>query len=132
MLIIEARLIRLEESIAANGKFIFTLLSCLMVVVIFLNSTFLQSPLAGISASLVYLLINSIFLGCAFFRKEGLFLRFVLGLLMFIMLLGLVGWLTMIAWNLDITRSIIVLFIVTMLSSIIGLIGKHPQRNPDP
>lgn len=132
MLRIGAQLVRLEELIAANNKFIFTLVSCIMILAIFLNLTFLQSPFVGIVASLVYFLINATFLGYAFFRKESLFLRFVLGLLMFIMLLGLISWLTMIAWNLDITRSVIVLFIVTIISSIIGLKGKHPRQSPEP
>ncbi len=129
MLRIGAQLIRLEESIAANDKFVFTLLSCLMIPIISLNSTFLQSPFIGIGASVVYILINSTFLGYAFFRKESPFLIFALGAIMFTMLLGLIGWMTMIAWNLDITRSAIVLFFVTIISSIIGLIGKYQPRD---
>ena len=129
MLRIAAKLVSLEESIAANNNFIFTLLSCVTIPVIFLNLTFLQSPFVGIVASLVYCLINATILGYSFFRKEGVFLRFVLGLLLLIMLLGLVGWLTMIAWNLDITRSVVVLFVVAIFSSIIGLIRKPLRQN---
>ena len=132
MLSIGARLVRLEETIAMNNKFVFTLLSYLMIPVILLNLTFLQLPFVGILASSVFLTINAALLGHTFFRNESSFLRFVLGLLMLIMLLGFIGWLTMITWNLDITQSVIVLFIVTTFSSIVRLIGKHPLRKPDP
>jgi len=132
MLRIGAQLVRLEETIATNNKFVFTLLSYLMIPVILVNLTFLQSPFVGILGSSVYLTINATFLGCSFFRNESPFLRFALGLLILIMSLGFIGWLTMIAWNLDITRSVIVLFIVTTFSSIIGLMKKHPLRTPDP
>jgi len=131
MLTIEAQLVRLEESIVANNKFLFSLVSCIMILVIFLNLTSFQLPFFGIVASLVYLLINATFLGYGFFRKESPFLRFVLGLLMLIMLIGLIGWLTMIAWNLDVTRSVVVLFIVNAFCFVIGLMGKHPRRNLD-
>ena len=132
MLRIGAQLVRLEEAIATNNKFVFTLLAFLMIPVIFLNLILIPSPFVGIFASSVFLIINATFLGHTFFRNQSRFLRFVLGLLMLIMLLGLIGWLTMIAWNLDITRSVIVLFVVSTFSSIIGSIRKHPQFSPKP
>ena len=51
---------------------------------------------------------------------EPLFLKFALGSLLFVVLLGLISWLVMIAYNLDVLRSAIALGIVATASSLLG------------
>jgi len=64
-------------------------------------------------------------LGRAFFEKEDLFLRFMLGNLLLVTFLALIAWVVMIVYNLDIARSILVLCIVTALAS---LLNKRKKR----
>jgi len=61
--------------------------------------------------------INGIFLAHAFFEKEDTFFRLMFGVLLLIMLLGFVGWLIMIIYNLDVPSFTLVLLIVATLSS---------------
>jgi len=81
---------------------------------------FLQSLELGLVASIFYFLINGIFLGHAFFEKEAAFFRFIFGVLLLIMLLGFVGWLAVIIYNLDLIRFTLVLIIATTVSSLLN------------
>jgi len=112
------RLSALENLIASDRKFSFTLLSYAIISITFVNLSVTRSPLIGGITSLIYLLINGTFLGRAYFEKEELFLRFMLGNILLIVFLGLISWAIMIIYNLDTIRSAIVLCIVTALSSL--------------
>lgn len=111
---------KLEESIVHDHNFIFTIFSFLLILIIYLNLSFTSSPIIGTAASLAYFMINGIFLGHAFFEKEAPFFRLMFGTLLLIMLLGFVGWLAVIIYNLDVTRFTLVLFIAATLSSLLN------------
>lgn len=110
----------IEKSVTQNKKFIYTVISYSVVLVIFANLSSLQSPFIGLIAFIIYFLINSILLGNAFFQKENAFFRLALGVLSLIILTGFLGWLAMIIYNLDVTRVILVLTIATTFSSILN------------
>lgn len=118
---------KLEELIVRDHNFIFTIFSFLLILIIYLNVSFTSSPIIGTATSIAYFMINSIFLGHTFFEKKCPLFRLMFGTLLLIMLLGFVGWLAIIIYNLDIIRFILVLFIVTMLSSLIN--RKVKNRN---
>jgi len=112
--------LRLQELIVRDHNFIFTIFSFLLILIIYLNLSFASSPIIGTAATLVFFMINGIFLGHAFFEKETPLFRLMFGTLLLIMLLGFVGWLAVIIYNLDIIRFTLVLFIVTTISSLIN------------
>ena len=107
----------MEELIVHDEKFLFTAVSYFMVSIIFLNSTFILSTALGITASLLFFLVNTVFLGHTLFEKEIPFVRFMLGSLMLLLLLGIIGWAILIIYNLDIIRSAIALCVLAGLSS---------------
>jgi hypothetical protein len=107
-----------ETLIAQDPKFLFTLASYVITLVIYINLNAFQYAVLGIVASVLYFLINGIFLGHAFFDKEDTFFRLMFGFLLLIMLLGLLGWLAVIIYNLDATRFTAVLFVVTTICSL--------------
>ena len=96
------------------------MISYVVVLTIFINLSRFQSPILGLLASAIYFLINGIFLGHVFFEKETAFFRLMLGFLLLVMLLGFVGWLAVVIYNLDITRFTLVLLIVATLSSLLN------------
>jgi len=112
--------LRLQELIVRDHNFIFTISSFLLILVIYLNLSFASLSIIGIVASLAFFMINGVFLGHAFFEKETPLFRLMFGTLLLIMLLGFVGWLAVIIYNLDIIRFTLVLFIVTTISSLIN------------
>jgi len=111
---------KLEELIVRDHNFVFTIFSFLLILIIYLNVSFTSSLIIGTAASVVFFVINGIFLGHVFFEKEAPLFRLMFGILLLIMLLGFVGWLAVIIYNLDIIRLTLVLFIVTTLSSLIN------------
>jgi len=111
---------KLEELIVRDHNFIFTVFSFLLILIIYLNVSFTSSLIIGTAASLAFFMINGMFLGHTFFEKEAPLFRLMLGILLLIMLLGFVGWLAVIIYNLDIIRLTLVLIIVTTLSSLIN------------
>jgi hypothetical protein len=115
---------KIEQWITRDEKLLFTMVSYIVILIIFINLSRVQSPILSLPASVIYFLINGIFLGQAFFKKETTFFRLLFGILLLIMLLGLAGWLAVIIYNLDIIRSTSVLFIVATLSSLINKRGK--------
>ena len=110
----------LEKSIVQNNKFVYSIISYSVILAVFINLSSLQSPIIGLIAFSAYFLINTVFLGNAFFQKENTFFRLAFGLLSFIMIIGFVGWLVMIIYNLDIARFTLVLIIATTVSSILN------------
>lgn len=123
------RLSELENLIASDEKLFFTLLSCSTILIIFVNLSVTRSSVVGGITSVIYLLINGTFLGHVFFEKENPFIRFMLGNLLLILLLGLTSWAIMIIYNLDTIRSTIVFCIVAVLSSLLNKWMKPKNAN---
>jgi len=111
---------KIEQRITHDERMLFTLGSYIVVIIILINLSEFQSPMLGLPASTIYFLINGIFLGHAFFKKEDAFFRLIFGTLLLIMLLGFIGLLAIIIYNLDVTRFTLVLFITATLSSLIN------------
>lgn len=118
---------KLEKLIAHDYKLLFTLTSYVLILAIYMNLTTFQFSVLGIVASFLYFLINGIFLGHAFFEKEEAFFRLMLGFLLLAMLLGFVGWLAVIIYNLDVARFTSVLFVVATICSLINRKVKHKK-----
>ena len=116
---------KIEEIVIRDERFLCTMFSYAMVFLIFINTSVLHSPLMGIVASSLYFLINAIFVGNAFFEKENLFSKFVLGTLLLIVFLGLTSLVVMMIYNLDAIRSAIVLCTVATLSSFMSKMAKY-------
>lgn len=95
--------------------------SFIAISFIFVNLSVLHSPFVGTTAFLTYVLINGYFLSNAFFEKEQRFLKLILGTLFLIAILGLVGWLAIIIYNLDDTKTIIVLSVTTLFCAFANL-----------
>ena len=112
--------LKLQELIVRDRKLLFTIISYIMILMIFVNLNFALSPGIGILASIVYFLINGTFLGRSFFEKQDLFFRFILGNLLLVVFLASVAWAVMIIYNLDVIRSTLVLCIVTALCSFLN------------
>jgi len=122
---------KVEELIIRDEKFLFTTVSCLMILIISLNSIFSLSPALGIIASLSFFLINILFLGNTLFREEIPFLRFILGSLMLLLFLGVTGWAILIIYKLDIIGSAVTLYILAGLSSAMNRLRKRrTKREP--
>jgi len=103
-----------------DPKLVFTLTCYVLILTIYINLNAFKSSAVGIVAFILYFLINGIFLAHAFFEKEDAFLRLMFGLLLLIMLLGFVGWLIVIIYNLDAPQFTLILFIVATLSSLLN------------
>lgn len=112
-------LAKLETLIVRDPYFLFTLVSYFLVLIIYVNLSTFQSPFLGSVASILYISINGIFLGHVFFDKETVFFRLALGILLFILLLGFVGWLAVIIYNLDVMKFTLVLFVAATFSSVL-------------
>jgi len=131
---------KIETLITQDKNLVFTVFSYLMVLLIFLNLSLVSSPIIGTFASLVYFLINGIFLGNIFFRDtKSLYVRFMLGNFVSIMLLGTIAWLAVTVANIDVIKTTIVLLVVTTLCSFLNMrnkrsadrsCSKHTSANP--
>jgi len=111
---------KIEQWITRDEKLLFTMISYVVILIIFINLSQFESLILGLLASAIYFLINGIFLGNTFFKKETAFFRLMFGLLLLIMLLGFVGWLAVVIYNLDVIKFTLVLFIVATLSSLLN------------
>ena len=120
-----SRFLMIEATIVRDEKLLFSSVSYVMILIIFINLNFYFSPTIGTIATAVYFLINGTLLGHVFFEMERLFLRFMLGNLLLITCLALIAWVVMIFYNLDIAGSTLVLCIVTTLAS---LLNKRNER----
>jgi len=114
-----------ETLIAQDQKFLFTLASYVITVVIYINLNAFQYAVLGTVAFILYFLINGIFLGHAFFDKEDTFFRLMFGFLLLIMFLGFVGWLAVIIYNLDVARFTVVLLVVATICSLLNRKVKY-------
>lgn len=110
---------------AQDQKLTFTLTSYVLILIIYVNLNTLQSSALGLAVSALYFFIDGIFLGHAFFEKEAAFLRLMFGILLLTMLLGFVGYLAIIIYNLDVVRFTLVLFVTATLSSLLNRRVKH-------
>jgi len=113
-------LLNLTQLIAQDKKYLFSILSFLSVLAIFINLSLAHSPIIGITASALYFLINATFLGRAFSEDEKPFVRFLLGNLLLIVLLGFVGLAVMLLYNLDNLRSTVTLAIPPLCASLLN------------
>jgi len=118
-------LIRLERTITRDKNLRYSLFSYLLAAMILLNLFFFQSPIIGISASLIYVFINAFFLGHVLFRSQEPFFRLILGSLVFLMLLGFVGWLVLTVYDLDVMALFVVLLIAATVSSLMNRRMKY-------
>ncbi len=108
----------LERIIVHDSRFLFTLSSYAIILLIYVNLNTAQSFAVAIIAFFLYFLINSTFLAHAFFRKDSVPFRLAFGVLLLIMFLGCVGWVIMIIYDLDSIRFILVLIIAATISSL--------------
>ena len=120
---------RLQCLITRDQMFIFTIVSYITILAIFVNVSFTNSPTIGIPASVIYFLINATFFGWTLFKRENLFISFILGNLLLIVILGLVAWAVMVLYNLDNIRSAIVLFITASFASVLNRKVKSENAN---
>lgn len=115
----------IEKSVVRDKNFLYTIISYSAIIAIFVNLNSFHSSLIGLVASVIYSMINAVFLGNAFFEKEGTFFRLMFGFLLLTMLLGFVGWLALIIYNLDITKVSLALLVVATFSSQFNRRMKH-------
>ena len=109
---------KLEKLVYLDKRNLSTLASYAIAIAIYMNLVVFMSPVVGSLAFILYFLINAVFLGHAFFGAEDVFFRMMFGVLLLIMLLGFVGWIIMIIYNLDALRFTLVLLITTTVSSL--------------
>lgn len=114
-----------ERIVVRDGKLLFTQLSLLSVFLTFVNMVFIRSAVLGIAPSLIYFLINAMFLGNAFFDDEAPFARLGLGSLLLTATIGLIGWAILIAFGLDVLLTTLTLCIVTALCSIANRLARY-------
>jgi len=107
-----------ERLIAEDPKLVFTLTSYALILTTYMNLNTIKSAGLGIALFILYFTINGAFLAHAFFENEGRFFRLIFGVLLTIMLLGFVGWLIMVVYNLDVPEFSFVLFIVSTICSL--------------
>ena len=115
----------IERSVVQDKNFLYTIVLYSAILAIFMNLNSFQSPLIGLMLFVIYFVINAVFLGNTFFEKENAFFRLMFGILLLTMLLGFVGWLTLIIHNLDVTRVTLVLIVVATSSSLFNRRMKH-------
>lgn len=110
----------LTQLVMQDEKFIFTIASYASILTILLNISTVQSPIVGIAASIIFLFINATFIGQALFQNHNLFIKFLLGTLLLIVILSLVGLAIMLLYNLDNIRTAIALSITALLTSVLN------------
>lgn len=113
------RLSKLEKFLIADKFLSSTVICYLTIAAMFANMTTVKSPAIGVVAAALYFLINSVFLGTAFFADENSLLRLTLGTLLLVMFIGLVGWIIVVVCALNVVTVILVLAIVATTSSIL-------------
>ena len=82
---------KVERIVSIDRKGILTLVSLGSTIGIYINLTRLSSPYLGVTFSVIYFLINSVFTGNIFFRDEVVSFRCIFGLLLLVMLIALGG-----------------------------------------
>jgi hypothetical protein len=115
----ENSLSKLENFLVADRILLSTVVCYLAIAAIFANTITVRSPAIGVVAAAVYFLINSVFLGMAFFADENSLVRLTLGTLLLIMFIGLAGWIVVVVYVLNLVTVILVLIVVATISSIL-------------
>lgn len=115
----------LIDEVVRDKRLVFTLTSYFMSLVILVNLLFTRWFVIGATASLIFFVINAIFLGHAIFVKEDVLSMVLLGSLLLFSLLGLVSWMVLLIYNLDVVRVVTVLLIVTTVSSLMSKMTKR-------
>jgi len=113
------RLSKLENFLIADKFLSSTVICYLAIAAMFANMTSVKSSAIGVVAAAVYFLINSLFLGTAFFADENSLLRLMLGTLLLVMFIGLVGWIIVVVYVLNVVTVILVLAIVAAICSVL-------------
>lgn len=116
---------KLYQAINRDNKLLWTISAYIAVFLVFVNANIVHSPALGIAVSSVFFLINSVFLGSTFFEDKEPFFRFAFGGLLLVAIIGVVGWIVLIIYNLDIIRSTIVLCVVSAISSVVNKLGRY-------
>ena len=80
----KSQLRRIEQKVIKDARLTATIASYIAILLLFINLVTIRSPAHGLIASIVYLLINTVFIGHAFFSMERHFLRLMLGGLLLI------------------------------------------------
>lgn len=119
------RLQSVERWIVSDDRFIFTLVSFAMVLLVFVNQVTVSSVVVGVFSSVVFVVLNVVFLANALFRDEVSFVRLMLGGVVFLLLLGVSGWVVLVVYDLDAVRSAIVLLAVGVVSSALNRVGRE-------
>jgi len=110
----------IEQKIHNDSHYIYALLSFLTVLILFLNITSINSPIVGISASVIYLTLNGVFLGRALFGKEIVFIRFAFGVLVLTIILGLFGWVAVTTYRLGVIESTVILLVASCIAFLLN------------
>ena len=120
----------LIEEVVKDERFAFTRASYFLSLVILANLLFTRWFVIGAASSLAFFAINGIFLGHAIFVREDALSMVLLGSLLLFSLLGLISWLVLLIYNLDVFRVVTVLLIVTTISSLMSKMTKRRlERN---
>lgn len=112
--------VNLTQLIVEDRKLLFTILSYTSILAIFINLELADSLVVGLTASVIYFVINATFIGQALFEGESLLTRFLMGILVLIVLLGFVGLTVLLLYNLDNLRSVITLCIPPFFASLLN------------
>jgi hypothetical protein len=120
----DASLHKLETLITRDPTLLFTVISYATVLATYVNSIMIKSPLLGSVATILFFSINSVFLGCAIFKKDDAFFRLVFGILLLVMLLGSLNWIALITYNLDVPKSTLALLVTATISSVLNRKAK--------
>jgi len=115
----------LEKLIVEDTKLRITLISYFLILIFYINLNLVQSFAIGVLSSALYFLINGTFLAHVFFEDEPAFFRTAFGALLLIMLLGFVGWLIMIIYNLNAVLFSVALLVTASISSLLNRRMKH-------
>ena len=106
--------------IADDSRFRFTFSSYIFILIIYINLNFIRSFVLGFVTFVLYFLIDGTFLANAFFQSESLFMKLAFGFLSLTMLLGFVGWLVMLVYNLDTPLFLLTLIVTASVSSLLN------------
>jgi len=115
----------LEGSIAVDEKFRFTLASYLLVLGILANQTLVQSFFLGLLFSLIYIIINGVFLGHTLLEDQESSVKLIFGSFLFVTLSGFVGWLIFRVYRLDTIGVTLDLLICTTIASSLNKVMKR-------
>ncbi|MFX1487143.1 MAG: hypothetical protein ACFFBS_08645 [Promethearchaeota archaeon] len=104
----------IKITVSRRRDLVYLALSLFTTLLIFINSSMLDSLFIGCFASVVYILINGNLLGHTFFEESDL--KLPLGMLFLVALLGIAGWPFVIFARLTIREVTIALCIASFVS----------------